>query len=132
MKHPVSIADQSVGQAAKIQQPIPISIIACESRHLESENDTDFAERDLGSQPNKASAFGDTSAGKAEVFINQDHLLLGPTKLIGSFGQRVLTCGRLAMLLHLRGSGLAHINDGCSLDMSWFDLGRVGHLFVPL
>jgi hypothetical protein len=111
----IAVADQSVGQAAEIEQAIPISIIACETRDFESQDDADSPEGNFGSQANEAGPFGDTRTGKTEVFINEDHLLFGPTELLGSLGQRVLTRGRLPVLLHLGGGGLTHINHGCSL-----------------
>src|SRR5262245_44584881 len=43
------LADQSVSQAAKIKQAIPIGIIARESRDFEAQDDTNSTERNFGS-----------------------------------------------------------------------------------
>jgi hypothetical protein len=47
--HAVSIADQSVGQAAQIQEAIPVGgVVAREARDLEAQDDADLRERDVG------------------------------------------------------------------------------------
>ncbi len=128
---PIAIADQSVGDAAEIEQAIPIGIIAREARNFETKDDADSAESNFGGQACEAGALGHTGAGKTEVLINEDHLLVGPTELPCPLGQRVLPRGRFPVLLHLGGGGLAYINDGSSLNMSRFDLGGIGHCSAP-
>ena len=53
----VGIADQRIRGPAQIQQPVPIGIVAGESRHLQGEHDPHLAPRDLRGQ------FGEPLAG---------------------------------------------------------------------
>src|SRR5690242_15933765 len=54
---PIGVADQSVGQAAEIEQAVPIGVIAGQTRDLQAEHDTDMPQRDLRGEPGKATAF---------------------------------------------------------------------------
>src|SRR5450759_1960936 len=65
----IAIADQRVSQAAEIEQPIPIGIIAGEAGDFEPQDNTNSSESDFGGEASEAGALGDTGAGKTEVFI---------------------------------------------------------------
>ena len=54
---PIGVADQSVGQAAQIEQAVPIGVIAGQTRDLQTEHDTDMPQRDFRGEPGKATAF---------------------------------------------------------------------------
>jgi hypothetical protein len=45
----VGIADQRIRGPAQVQQPVPIGIVARQSRHLQSEDDPHLAQRNLRS-----------------------------------------------------------------------------------
>ena len=51
---PVRIADQRLGQAAQVDEPIPVGIVAGQSGHPQAQHQTDVSEGDLGGQPRKA------------------------------------------------------------------------------
>jgi hypothetical protein len=53
MVNPIGVADQSIGQAAQINEAIPVSIVAGQSRNLKAQNETDVSKSDLGGQPSK-------------------------------------------------------------------------------
>src|SRR5260370_2624996 len=44
------IADQRVGEAAEVDEPVPIGVIARQARDLESEHEADVGERDCGGE----------------------------------------------------------------------------------
>jgi hypothetical protein len=50
----VSIADQSIGGAAEIEQPIPVGVIARQPRDFQSEHDANVPERDFGGHLSEA------------------------------------------------------------------------------
>ena len=50
----VGIADQRVGQAAEIEQAVPIGVVAGQAGDLEAEHDADMAEGDFGGEPGEA------------------------------------------------------------------------------
>src|SRR4249919_1987906 len=71
----VGIADEGVGEAAEIEQAIPVGVVAGEAGNFEAEHDPDMAEGDFGSEPGEAVALDDTGTGKPEVFVDNDNLL---------------------------------------------------------
>ena len=77
----VAIADEGIGETAKIEQTIPVSVVACETGDFEAEHDTDVAEDDFGGQLGKAVSLGDTSSGEPEIFIDDDNLLRWPPQV---------------------------------------------------
>ena len=127
----VGIADEGIGEAAQIEQAIPIGIVAGEPRDFEAEHKTDVAERDLCGEPCEAAALDMACAGNTEVLVDDDDELGWPSKL-GRFGdQSVLTLCRFAIVLDLSGSGLAQIDVSGTAEMGGVDLGSVIHLPPP-
>jgi hypothetical protein len=51
--NPVRVADQRIGQTAQINEAIPVSIVAGQSRHLKAQNKAHVSESDLSGQPGK-------------------------------------------------------------------------------
>ena len=119
----IAVADQSVSDATQIEEAIPIGIIAGEAGNLEAEDYADPTESNFGSETGEAGAVGEASAGKTEILIDEDHLVGCPAEILSALNKSVLARGRFAVILYLGGGGLADIDDGGSLDMSWFDLG---------
>src|SRR2546429_1153396 len=76
----VAVADQSLGDAAEIEQAIPIGIVACHARDFQREHDADVAERNFRSHARKSRALGESGAGYTQVFVDDGHLLLGDRK----------------------------------------------------
>ena len=54
---PIRVTDQSVSQAAEIEQAVPVGVVAGQTRDLQAEHDTDMAQCDLRGEPRKAAAF---------------------------------------------------------------------------
>ena len=76
----VGIADESVGEAAEIEQAIPVSVVAGEAGDFEAEHDADMAEGDFGGKPGEAIALDDAGSRKPQVFVDNDDLLRRPAK----------------------------------------------------
>src|SRR5271169_1100143 len=76
----VGIADESVGEAAEIEQAIPVGVVAGEAGDFEAEHNADAAESDFSGEPGEAIALDDAGSGKPEVFVNNDDLLRVPAK----------------------------------------------------
>jgi hypothetical protein len=66
----VTIADEGIGEAAEIEQAIPVSVVACETGDFEAEHDTDVTEGDFGGELGKAISLSDTSSREPEIFID--------------------------------------------------------------
>jgi len=71
----IGVADQGIAEAAQIEQTIPVDVVAGESGHLETEDDADVAEGDLGGESAEAAAGGISGTGDAEVLVDDDDLL---------------------------------------------------------
>src|SRR6266436_9625890 len=71
----VSIADERVGEAAEIEQAIPVGVIAGEAGDLKTEHDSDMPERNLGGEACKSVALDDAGSGNSEVLVDDDNLL---------------------------------------------------------
>src|SRR5207237_9925473 len=97
----VAVADQSLGDAAEIEQAIPIGIVACHARDFQREHDADVAERNFRSHARKSRALGESGAGYTQVFVDDGHLLLGPTEFPCFVDQSMLARGGLAVVLDL-------------------------------
>ena len=56
MVDPISVADQGVGYAAKIQQAVPISVVARQARHFQAEHNADVTQCDFSRHTRKSRA----------------------------------------------------------------------------
>src|SRR5882724_12525949 len=88
----VSIANKRVGEAAEIEQAVPIGIVASEAGHFETKHDADMPERDFGGETREAAAFDDACAGQAKIFVDHDDMLRGPAKRGGLGHQAYWRC----------------------------------------
>jgi hypothetical protein len=77
----VTIANQRVGEAGKIDEPVPVGVVAGKPRHLEAEHEANAGHGHLGGEPREAGTHDSTGAGKTEVLVNDDNALLGPAEL---------------------------------------------------
>src|SRR5271166_6862625 len=70
-------------------------------------------------------------AGEPEVLIDDDDAIGGPAEFTGLGGKRILSIGRLAIVLDLGGAGLAQVDDRLTRKMVVGDLGALIHRFPP-
>ena len=49
----IRVADQRVANAGKIDEAIPVGVVACEARDFKTEHDADMAERHLSGETSK-------------------------------------------------------------------------------
>ncbi len=127
----IRIADQRVGQAAQVDEPIPVGIVAGQSGYLQAQHQTDMSKGDLGGQPREARSRDCAGSGQTEVFVDDDNPIGGPAKLTGLMRQGVLSVGRLAVVLDLGAAGLAQIDDGHAGKVTGVDLLDVTHRLSP-
>ena len=76
MIHTVGIGDERVGEPAEIEQAIPVGVVAREARDFKAEHDPDMSKCNLRGESCETTALDDAGCGNAEVFIDDDHLLL--------------------------------------------------------
>src|SRR4051794_8642798 len=97
----IVIADESIGDAAQLQQTIPVRVVSGKTGDFQSENDSHVSQCDFAGEASEPGALVRAGAGHSQIFIDNDHLLSGPTKLTGLVGQSVLTRGGLAVMFDL-------------------------------
>src|ERR1700757_4098644 len=127
----VAVSDQSVGHAAEIEQTIPVGIIASQTGDFEAEHDSHVTQSNLCSHAREPGTLDGSRAGQAKVFVNDDHLFLGPTEFKRFLDQSILTCGGLAVVLDLRRGGLANVDESSALGMTGLYFGQIIHDFPP-
>src|SRR5215468_2604188 len=71
----VGVADERVGEAAQIEQAIPVGVVAGETRDLEAEDDADMAQCDLGGEPGKPISGDNAGSRKPEILVDDNDLL---------------------------------------------------------
>ena len=93
----VGVADQRIGEAAQLDEAMPIGVVARQARDLEPENEADVGERDFGGEPCEPRSRDKAGAGEPEVLIDDDDAIGGPAEFTGFGGKRILSIGRLAI-----------------------------------
>ena len=111
----VVVANESIGDSAEFEQAIPICVVPRQTRNLQTENDSHVSKRDFAGEASEPGALVGGGTGQPQIFIDDDHLLFGPTELRGPIRQGVLAGGRFAVMLDLAGRGLADVNVGRAL-----------------
>src|SRR5258707_2103370 len=74
MINAVAITDESIGETAKIEQAIPVSVVAGEAGDLEAKHNADMDEGDFGEQTGEAPSLNDAGFRNPQVFVNDDDL----------------------------------------------------------
>src|SRR5260370_29240403 len=90
---------------------MPIPTRAGQPAQLDPEDDPDVVEADLGQEPLEAGPPLDGPAAVALVLVDDDHAVRRPAECRGATAEFVLEASRLAVLVHLLGTGLADVND---------------------
>src|SRR5260370_25826008 len=75
MINAVAITDESIGETAKIEQAIPVSVVAGEAGDLEAKHNAHMTEGDFGDQTGEAASLHHARFRNPQVFLNDDHLL---------------------------------------------------------
>src|SRR5215469_15911760 len=72
----VAVSDKSVGDAAKVEQAIPVGIVARRARDFEAEHDAHVAKRHFRGHACEPGTLGESGAGHTQVFVDDDHCSL--------------------------------------------------------
>ena len=108
----LAIGDQHAEQRAQFQELMPIVVVACQPRGIQTQHQPRLPEADLGDQPLEAAAAVARCRGLPEIVINDLNPFLGPAEQGCAIDQPVLQLGALLMLTDLAGGRLAHVNIG--------------------
>src|SRR6266436_3453931 len=83
-----------------------------------------MAEGNFRGQACEAGTLGESGAGHAQVFVDDDHLFFGPTQLAGFLDQSILASCGFAVVLDLRRTRLADVDESCSLPRAAWTMSR--------
>src|SRR5215468_10749024 len=105
----VAIADQRICEPGHIDEAMPVGVVAGEARHLEPKDQSGAAVHDLGGEPIKSGTRDNSRAREAEILVNDDDTILGPTQVTSLGDKRILPVSRLAIVLYLPRGRLTQI-----------------------
>jgi hypothetical protein len=123
----IAVSDQSVGYAAQIEQAIPVSIVARQAGDFEAEHDSHMTQSDFCGHACESGTLHRSRTGETQISVDDDHLFLGPAQRPGFLDQSLLASGGLAVVLDLRRTRLANINESRTLGMTWFYFAEIIH-----
>src|SRR5215469_8650206 len=90
-----------------------------------------MAEGHFRDHTGESGTLGESGAGHAQVFVDDDHLFSGPTQLAGFLDQSILASCGFAVVLDLRRTGLANVDKSRALDMTGFYFAGIIHDSSP-
>ena len=115
------LVDQDgVDDPAHLDQLLPVTAVAGEARHFPRRDRTDLAQADLGDHPVEARPRDAARRGPAKVVV--DRLDAGPAERRQPVAHRILQSAALAIVQHLVGGGLSHVQDRLALQVVRTDL----------
>jgi hypothetical protein len=103
MVQAVLITNQRVGDAAQIQESIPIRIVARYPGDLNGQNQSNLAKGNFRGHCRESTALDYTGSGLSKIFIYDLYMLLGPTQTNCPVNQLILSIGRLTVAFNLGG-----------------------------
>lgn len=125
--HAVFIEDERVGQGADLQQPMPVRIVSGEAGYLQPHDDPPAPHADIGHQVLEAFAPRRRCAGFALVAVDDDDLVVAPSKSDRATAKIVLTFGALDVLHDLSHRRLLDVEIGAPLEMMRLNLELFVH-----
>ena len=132
MIDPVCIAYESLADACKVDEAVPVGVVTGKARYLEAEHETDTAERDFGDEAGKPRSNDRAGPGEAEVLVDDYDSLVGPAKLAGLDCQGVLAVRRFPVMFYLIGTGLPQVHNGKASEMTCRNFIIVSHCLFAL
>ena len=111
----IAVGEQGIGDGTHVEQAIPIRIAPRQARDLQPKQNPYSSHGDFSIQVIESGTFDKHLARDTEIIVDGGHLMLGPPQRNRFVDERVLTCCRLAIVLHLGRMGLTNIDDGSSL-----------------
>ena len=109
---PFAIGDDHAEQGAKLEELVPIAVVARQARGIQAEDQAGLAQADLRDQVLKAVPAITGRPRAPEILVDHLDPFSGPAQHHRAIDQTVLQLGALLMLTHLTGRRLAHIDEG--------------------
>src|SRR5438552_9904612 len=116
-EHGRFVGDEDIAPAAQIKQVVPIRRRSREPRNLQGEDDANAPMRHVLRETLEPRPPLRAGAALPEIFINDVDCVRRPAEIRRALAERVLTLGRLAMLVYLLHRRLAQVDDGLTPQM---------------
>ena len=107
-----------------LQEIVPILVVAGDPAHLDPEDQADMLHGNLGQEALESASLVGRPATLSLVVVDDQDAIPGPSQGDRMVGEGVLPLPRFAMVEHLLGVGLAHVNDGDAIEVKVEDLRR--------
>lgn len=128
----ILVDDQRIPDDARFDEALRVAAAASEPRDLDADDDAGAAEADLADQTLKADALMRALPGTAEIVIDDEDLLFGPTEFAGALGKGILPFGAFPVSQDLLKHRLTDVNIGVALQMRGEDFrGCRQHVVSP-
>ena len=106
-----------------LQEIVPILVVAGDAAHLDPEDQADMLHGNFGQEALKSAPLVGRPAALPLIVVDDHDAIPGPSQGDRVVGEGVLPFPRLAMVEHLLGVGLSHVNDGEAVEVEIEDLG---------
>src|SRR6266704_348847 len=131
---PFVINDQSIGQRANFQQPIPIAAGSRQARNLQAEHGPNVPQTDLGHQPLEAITANGRGTRLPLILVHHLDRSLCPSQVGRALDQIILSGRTTSVFSNLEKRGLPHIDNSEPIKMIRTDFLRrcsVQHRLPP-
>jgi len=108
----LSIGYQDTEDRAQLQQLMPISVITCQSRSIETQHQSGLAQANLSDEALKAVALGTGGTGLAQIVVDYGDTLARPSERYCAVYQMILELCALLMLANLTRCRLTYVDIG--------------------
>src|SRR3984893_17068701 len=96
--HTVLIPYQAAGESAQLEQPLPIGVVARQTRNLEPQNDTGVTQCDFTDQVLKSLTVLGMLCRETQILVDDVNVLVRPTERDRTITQGILTLGAFDVL----------------------------------
>ena len=130
----VLVREQRPEDGTHLQEIMPILVVAGDAAHLDPEDQADMLHGNLGQDALESAPLVGRPAAQPLIVIDDQDAIPGPSPGGREVGEGILPFPRFAMVEDLLGIGLAHVNDGETIEVPIQDLegsqdaGQVGRL----
>jgi hypothetical protein len=113
----ISIGNEASAHAANVQEWVPIGAVACQTRHVDRQDQAHFVEPDPTDQLLEAAPLRSRSAAQAEIGIDYVDIGFMPSEFVGALPKRVLQPQAFLIAHDLVGRRLTNVDDRLARQM---------------
>ena len=120
----VLVGEDRPEDGTHLQEIVPILVVAGDAAHLDPEDQADMLHGNFGQEALKSAPLVGRPAALSLIVIDDHDAIPGPPQGDRMVGEGILPFPRFPMVENLLGIGLAHVNDGETIEVKIEDLRR--------